>query len=225
MASTKARVVKNAPKSRSKPKPKHTSELLAEAANEKSSSTLQQFLDGPLGEPFANRKGKSPLVWKVCNGPELKVTPQKDNVWSLFETNMHDIYIKANDPYLKWSPAKKKKELFDESSRFILLESEDQAELAAFCMFRFETEENDKGVTEFLVYIYEIQVSEEFQGLGICRRIFDALERLSSGYQVQLIMLTAFRCNPKAIAAYRHLGYKEHVDTNDIALVLFKAIQ
>jgi len=39
------------------------------------------------------------------------------------------------------------------------------------------------------------------------------------------MMLTAFKCNPKAIAAYRHLGYKEHVDTNDTLLVLFKTIQ
>ncbi|KAG9104616.1 hypothetical protein FRC06_000762 [Ceratobasidium sp. 370] len=225
--STKAKVAKNVPKSRSKPKPKpkHAAELLAESANKKSSGTLQEFLNKFLGTPLVNQEGESALVWKVYSGPELKGTPQKDGVWSLFETNMRDIYIEAKDPYLKWGPAKKKKELFDEKSRYILLESEDQSELAAFCMFRFEVEENDSGVVEFLMYIYEVQVSKEFQGLGVCRRIFDALERLSSEYQVQLMMLTAFRCNPRAIAAYRHLGYKEHVDTSDTALVLFKTIQ
>ncbi|KAG8746714.1 hypothetical protein FRC10_004018 [Ceratobasidium sp. 414] len=197
--STKARVAKNAPKSRSKLKLKHTAELLAEAANEKSSTALQEFLNESLGTPLANKEGKSGLVWKVYNGPELKGTPQKDNVWSLFETNMRDIYIEAKDPYLKWGPAKKKRELFDEKSRYILLESEDQSELVAFCMFRFEADENEQGVMEFLMYIYEIQVSKEFQGLGACRRMFDALERLSSEYQVQLMMLTAFRFNTQAI--------------------------
>jgi hypothetical protein len=63
-------------------------------------------------------------------------------------------YVEAGDPYLKWSPPKKKKELFHEKSRFVLLENEDQ--VAAFCMFRFEAEENDEGVMEFVVYMWVI---------------------------------------------------------------------
>jgi hypothetical protein len=65
-------------------------------------------------------------------------------------------YIGAGDPYITWSPPKKKRELFHKHSRFILLENEDQ--LAAFCMFRFEAEENDKGVTDFIIYMWVILV-------------------------------------------------------------------
>ncbi|KAG9127993.1 hypothetical protein FRC07_006587 [Ceratobasidium sp. 392] len=224
--STKAKVVKQAPKSKSKSKEaKHTPELLAEAANEKSSDTIHENLSEFLGTPPANKEGKSALVWTVYDGPELKNSSQKDAVWSLFETNMRDIYIEAKDPDLKWAPTKKKQELYNGKSRYILLESEDQSELAAFCMFRFEAEENIKGVMEFVMYIYEIQVAKAFQRSGICRCIFSALERLSSEYQVQLIMLTVFKRNTNAIAAYRRLEYKEHVDTTDTLLVLYKSTQ
>ncbi|QRW14894.1 GNAT family acetyltransferase [Ceratobasidium sp. AG-Ba] len=185
---------------KSKPPPKREPEEggtvkdLAEIANMKSTATLQKDLDKLLGTAPANKVGDATLVWKAYQGPELKSTPQKDNVWSLFETNMRDIYKEAKDPYLKWAPAKKKKELYDKKSRYILLEAEDHSELAAFCMFRFEAEPNYEGEMEFVMYIYEIQVAKAFQGAGICRRIFGALEQLSSRYEVQIIMLTVFKC-------------------------------
>ncbi|KAG8719133.1 hypothetical protein FRC09_011580 [Ceratobasidium sp. 395] len=222
--STKAKIAKSSAKSKSVSEDKCTTKFLAKAANKKSSHELQILLDGFLCTPPTNKDGESTLAWTVYDGPELKNSPQKDNVWALFETNMRDIYIEAKDPYLKWNPTKKKRELFDKKSRYIILEAEDQSDLAAFCMFRFETEENTEGTMEFVVYIYEIQVSKEFQGLGICRRIFDALERLGSEYQAQLIMLTVFRCNPDAITIYKHLKFEEHDDTSDTAFVFFKAI-
>ncbi|KAG8687597.1 hypothetical protein FRC09_013399 [Ceratobasidium sp. 395] len=190
------------------------------AANSHSSDELQNKLTEYLGTP--PKKGNKKLVWTVYTGPQLKKSPQKDNVWSLFELNMHDLYEEAKDPHVKWDPADKEKELFNSKSRYILLETSDQSELAAFCMFRFEADENYEGNMEFL--IYEMQVSKKFQGLGVCRSVFDALERLSSEFEVQLIMLTVFKCNLKAIAVYEHLEYKEHIDTTDTLLVLHKTI-
>ncbi|KAG8679190.1 hypothetical protein FRC09_019146 [Ceratobasidium sp. 395] len=128
-------------------------------------------------------------------------------------------YKEADDPHVKWDPAEKEKELFDRRSRYILLETSNRSELAAFCMFRFEADENHEGRTD-----YEMQVSKKFQGLGVCRSVFDALERLSSEFEVQLIMLTVFKCNLEAIAVYEHLEYKEHVDTTNTLLVLHKTI-
>ncbi|KAG8735006.1 hypothetical protein FRC12_018261 [Ceratobasidium sp. 428] len=195
---------------------------LAKTANSYPLDELQNTLDEYLGTP--PKKGKKKLVWTICTGPQLKKSPQKANVWSLFELNMHDLYKEADDPHVKWDPAEKEKELFDRRSRYILLETSNRSELAAFCMFRFEADENHEGRKEFLLYIYEMQVSKKFQGLGVCRSVFDALERLSSEFEVQLIMLTVFKCNLEAIAVYEHLEYKEHVDTTNTLLVLHKTI-
>ncbi|KAF8610653.1 hypothetical protein BDV93DRAFT_517750 [Ceratobasidium sp. AG-I] len=194
-ASTKTRA-KVAPKKKRDPK-----DVLADAANKKSAESLQEFLDEHLGSPPSPKSGdeNSSRVWTVYDGAELKnTTTQKQQIWNLFEHNMRDIYKEANDPDLKWGPAKKKNELFNKKSRFILLEkegtSDSESELEAFCMFRFDSEENDKGINEFIIYIYEIQVAEPLRGSGVCRRIFTALEKLGTAYKVDLIMLTCFRC-------------------------------
>lgn len=89
------------------------------------------------------------ITWKRCKDIILFARPNL--------TNCTTRYKQANDPHLKWAPAEKKNELFNKKSRFILLEKEgadgSESELEAFCMFRFESEVNDKGVKEFIIYM------------------------------------------------------------------------
>ncbi|KAB5594354.1 hypothetical protein CTheo_2131 [Ceratobasidium theobromae] len=164
------------------------------------------------------------MTWKIYDGPTIRSTPTlKSQVWELFEHNMHDMYVQAEDPDIPWDPPAKEKELFHKLSRFILLYNSAE-ELEAFCMFRFEADKNYEGKMQFMVYIYEVQVAEGSRGTGICRRMLGALEQLCAGLKVQLFMLTCFRCNSDALPVYEHLGFKQHVDTTETAVVFFKLL-
>ncbi|KAG8726286.1 N-alpha-acetyltransferase 40, partial [Ceratobasidium sp. 423] len=147
-------------------------------------------------------------TWSFTDGPSLKSTPElKDKVWTLFEENMRDIYIQANDPDIPWDPAQKLKELHHKKARFVLVQKPNTLE--AFCSFRFEAEEDEDGEMRFLVYIYEIQVAKGLRGTGIFRRLLAGLEGMCAELGVQVIMLTCFKCNTQALPVYAHLGFKE----------------
>jgi len=113
-----------------------------------------------------------------------------------------------------WNPAEKHAELFDSSSRFLLVAEEGtalEANLAAFSMFRFDTEENMDGREENVLYwcmsfssslcrpltvfdfSYELQVSEASRGLGIGKTLVSILQKLSREWCMTKIMLTVFR--------------------------------
>lgn len=204
----------------------HPLKELAKTVNELRPEELQSLLEKHLEAPPSESDKEGTRTWKVYDGPTIKKTPSlKKQLWSLFESNMRDMYIEAKDPHIKWDPPSKEKELFHKLSRFILLEDSTSEELSAFCMVRFEAEKNYEGEMEFLIYIYEIQVSESLRGQGVFRRLLTALERLGAELKVQLIMLTCFRCNTKALPVYEHLGFKEHIDTTETALVFYKSVQ
>ncbi|KAJ1310199.1 hypothetical protein OPQ81_006943 [Rhizoctonia solani] len=190
-------------------KKRHELEVLADKANELSLEELQEifqeYLPAPKTTDGIEREAKR--TWSFIDGPTLKTTPElKDKVWRLFEANMRDIYIQANDPDIPWDPPQKLKEFHHKKSRFIVAQASDALE--AFCSFRFEAEKDDDGEMWFLVYIYEIQVAKEHRGTGIFRRILTALEGMCTELGVQVIMLTCFKCNIQALPVYAHLGFK-----------------
>ncbi|KAG8682883.1 hypothetical protein FRC11_014233 [Ceratobasidium sp. 423] len=206
-----------------KPLPPKT---LAKKANGTSTETLQALFDKHLPAPSKSTKGrKEDLTWSVYDGPTLGVDATlKVQVWDLFAENMEDLYKEAKDPHIKWNPKEKKEELFNELSRLVVVQ-DDQGDVQAFSMFRFEAEKNYYGKMEFLIYLYEIQVAEGLRGTGICRRTFTALESIAREFQAQLIMLTCFKCNTQALAIYEHFGYQEHIDTTDTAKVFWKPVE
>ncbi|CAE6432547.1 unnamed protein product [Rhizoctonia solani] len=214
---TKPRVV--APRRTQPPK------TLARKANETSTEVLQELFNKHLLIPKRGKGRKKSLTWTIYDGPTLEADAAlKTQVWDLFEANMKDLYEEAKDPHIKWSPTEKEEELYNELSRLIFVQDKEE-NVQAFSMFRFEAEKNHRGKTELLMYIYEIQVVEAFRGTGICRRAFTALEDIAREFQVQLVMLTCFKCNAQALAIYSHLGYEEHIDTTDTAKVFWKPIE
>ncbi|KAF8758541.1 Acetyltransferase (GNAT) family [Rhizoctonia solani] len=165
---------------------------LAKRANKASIRVLQKLLDKYLPPPPGAAEG------------------QKDA-----------LYKEADDPDVEWNPAEKKKHLFNELSRLIVIQDAEN-DVQAFSMFRFEVMNNYNGKPEFLMYIYEIQVAVAHREMGICRRTFAVMEDIARKFKVQLIMLT---CNAKALAIYDHFGYEEHIDTTDKVEVLWKAME
>ncbi|CAE6443883.1 unnamed protein product [Rhizoctonia solani] len=187
-----------------KPLPPKT---LAKKASETPIETLQVLFNKYLPAPSKPTRGNHEnLTWTVYDGPTLGADAVlKSQVWDLFAVNMEGLYKQAQDPHIKWNPEEKREELFSELSRLVVVQ-DPQGDVQAFSMFRFEAEKNYYGRMEFLMYIYEIQVAEEFRGTGICRRAFTALESIAQDFQAQLTILTCFKCNAHALAIYEHLG-------------------
>ncbi|CAE6462288.1 unnamed protein product [Rhizoctonia solani] len=185
----------------------HELEVLADKANKLSLEGLQEIFEEYLPDPKVNGvEQEAKRTWSFTDGPTLKSTPElKDQVWALFEANMRNIYIQANDPNIPWDPTEKLKELHHKKARLVLVQNPNGLE--AFCSFRFEAEEDDDGEMRFLVY--EIQVAQAQRGRGVFRRILAALEGMCAELGVQVIMLTCFKCNTQALPVYAHLGFKE----------------
>ncbi|KAF8710520.1 Acetyltransferase (GNAT) family, partial [Rhizoctonia solani] len=195
---------------------------LAKRANKASIRVLQKLLDKYLPPPPGAAEGqKDALYWNIYDGPTLEADETlKLQICDLFEANMKELR-EADDPDVEWNPAEKKKHLFNELSRLIVIQDAEN-DVQAFSMFRFEVTNNYNRKPEFLMYIYEIQVAIAHRETGICRRTFAVLEDMARKFKVQLVMLT---CNAKALAIYDHFGYEEHIDTTDKVEVLWKAME
>lgn len=150
---------------------------------------------------------------ELVDGAQLS-SEQRKRIFSLFETNMKSMYRNST---LGWKPTSKKRELFDESSRFAILRrpAEEGAEIAAFAMFRFDTEpcspsdatarEGEKEVE--VVYLYEIQVRKENQRDGLGKELMDVVFQLGQQVGMRKMMLTVFDENTAARRFYEKMGY------------------
>ncbi|KAF8710519.1 Acetyltransferase (GNAT) family, partial [Rhizoctonia solani] len=184
-----------------KPKRKlHKFEELANKANKLSLEDLQDIFKDYLPPP------------KTPEGIEHEAKRQASRTR----------YITANDPDITWNPVQKMKELQHTKTRFVLVQNE--TALEAFCSFRFEAEEDWNGEMQFLVYIYEIQIAQGYRGTGLCRRIFTALEGMCAELDVQVVMLTCFKCNTQALPVYAHLGFQEVEGDSETSQEFWKPI-
>ncbi|KAG0240340.1 hypothetical protein BGW41_007053 [Actinomortierella wolfii] len=75
--------------------------------------------------------------------------------------------------------------------------------------FQFIQEETATDRSAEVVYCYEIQVKEEYQGLGIGAYLLGALEHICRETKLEKVMMTVFKANKRAIKFYiDKLGYK-----------------
>ncbi|CAE6491684.1 unnamed protein product [Rhizoctonia solani] len=188
---SKSRIPRTRKTRTARPKRKlHELEVLADKANKLSADELEEIFKEHLPDSKVDEIEKdAKRRWTFIDGPSLKSTPElKDQVWALFEENMRNFYIQANDPDIPWDPVQKLKELYHPKARLVLVQTPDSLE--AFCSFRFEAEEDEDGEMRFLAYIYEIQVARAQRGTGV-------------------VMLTCFKCNTQALSVYARLGFKK----------------
>jgi hypothetical protein len=74
---------------------------------------------------------------------------------------------------------------------------------------RFELEDNiQTGQTEAALYVYELQVLNEFQGVGLGRHLMLLMEAAAAHHKMDKLLLTVFKYNP-AVHFYRDtMGYQ-----------------
>ena len=126
----------------------------------------------------------------------------------LFEHNMTDLYRASN-----WglNLSKKAKELKHERARFLVITKESNngtdsirqssAEVIAFSHFRYEFDDEEQPKYPVL-YIYELQVKQEFQRHGLGRKLMTLMELMALKYSMTYVMLTVFKLNVTAMTFY-----------------------
>lgn len=126
--------------------------------------------------------------------PSLKedIKMQK-TIFKIIETNMKDMYTRSD---WGWKEGEKMKELLEKDARFLVVSNKEDS-IVGFCHFRFEEEEELE-----VLYIYELQILSDHQGVGLGRRLMIILDLLGRKYSMKLLMLTTFKFNENALNFY-----------------------
>lgn len=157
---------------------------------------------------------------KIAHSSELQ-EKEKIAIWDLFQENMFDLYVhrivqgmcyrrqqnlRYSNSSFGWKPAERKKEIFHNLSRFLLVyDSEEAANMLAFCMFRFENDEGEIVVywygvlqQEYLANIidydsYDIQISSRYRRNGIGKKLLEILFTIGKAFEMGKIVLTVLK--------------------------------
>lgn len=115
----------------------------------------------------------------------------------LTERNIKDYY---NQCSWGWSESAKKKELKEKNALFLIIKEKDSGKLIGFTHFRFDWDyDQPKGV----VYCYELQIEEKYQGKGIGSFLMELLRLLAVYYKFPKVILTCLKHNKQAIKFYQ----------------------
>eukprot|EP00736_Rhodelphis_marinus_P005005 Rmarinus@m.25605 len=130
--------------------------------------------------------------------------------FTLLKRNMERLYGS------EWDDQEKREELQHSDARFLLIteepvhplkrrkaESGDRiSNLVGFVHFRFLLEEECE-----VLYVYEMQLARQVQGIGLGTFLVDALEYLGQRFHMKGLMLTCFKHNRKAMRFYEENGF------------------
>jgi len=136
---------------------------------------------------------------------------QKMKILDILTKNMKELYVNSS---WGWNENEKNKELFNPSSRFLLLTTSNNPEdinIVAFCMYRFEWDDEEEPEHP-VVYCYEVQVDQSYQKKGLGAFLMSLLKEISEKMKMWKILLTCFKANVAAITFYKRLGYD--IDSN-----------
>ncbi|KAJ8084082.1 hypothetical protein PM082_002849 [Marasmius tenuissimus] len=161
-------------------------------ANKASTSDIQNTLNAVSEDDFEIRA--------FANSKDLP-NDIRDAIWQIFEENMYSLY--ANSPTFGWDPKAKKKELFHKHSRFLIASPANQSDtLAGYTTFRFEHDQDEN-----LLYCYELQVRDLYQGKSLGKILMGDIESIAQNWKMEKIMLTVLKANIRACQFYRALGF------------------
>ena len=103
---------------------------------------------------------------------------------------------------IKWSPAKKRKEMRLPNMRYILLKLNSVSPFVGFLSFMLTYEDGLE-----VIYCYELHIAEDFRRCSLGARLVQATEEIGRRVGVGKLMLTVFRANETALAFYQRLGF------------------
>ena len=102
------------------------------------------------------------------SAPALMQDELKDWVLDLTKRNMMQLYINAR---WGWADAEKRKELMEDSARYIIARNKADGKPVGFIHFRFIIEGNWE-----VLYVYELQLEEEVHRKGLGKHMMSTME-------------------------------------------------
>ncbi|KAG7340845.1 acyl-CoA N-acyltransferase [Nitzschia inconspicua] len=150
--------------------------------------------------------------------PSQRLSPdQIQQCLGLFQDNMSKLY---QDSSWGLNLDEKRDEFLHSNARFLILQSEtttttttpqqqepSSSSLAAFVHFRFEYDD-EESPTCAVLYVYEIQVQQQYRGQGIGKRLMEIVHTMGRSQNMSKVVLTVFQSNVNAMRFYRDtLGY------------------
>lgn len=142
-----------------------------------------------------NKNGLDITIKSMKHAPE----ELKDWIFDLTKTCMFNYYDRSNG----WDDRIKRTELFEDRARYLIAYNGDKA--IGFVHFRFEFDQN-----EYLLYLYEIHVEEEFRSKGLGKWLIQACEFIALKHKVELVMCTLFKENGGSVKFFYNLNYRPH---------------
>lgn len=139
---------------------------------------------------------------------------QKQHIFNVTKTNMASLYNQCKDKRTwAWNDNRKYKQLFDDNAKCILLydKSNNSNDIIGFTHIRYELDDIDQ--TKPNIYIYEIQLINEYTNMKIGKHIMNILELLMYKLNLYKMVLTVLKHNYNAIKFYKSLNYT--VDDSD----------
>ncbi|XP_063675467.1 N-alpha-acetyltransferase 40-like [Bolinopsis microptera] len=113
-----------------------------------------------------------------------------ETIYQILEGNMKAEYDAC---YWGWNEKDKRDELKEKNPWFLVAKNS-EGQTVAFSHFKFDFDEEIA-----VLYCYEVQVTEEMRGKGVGKFLMQILELIGSKAEMQKIMITVFKHNPRAI--------------------------
>jgi len=130
---------------------------------------------------------------------------EKDTVVEILIRNMKALYEQSN---WGWNEKNKRDEMMEDSAWYLLAKNED-GKICGFSHFRYDMDYDDE-----VLYVYEIQIDEEFQRKGLGRFMMQVLEMLAFKADLRKIMLTVLKHNESAVVFFKSQLKFEIDETN-----------
>jgi len=119
---------------------------------------------------------------------------EKKDIVDLLIHNMKTQYEKSS---WGWNEKSKKDEMMEKAAWYLLLKNE-EGKIYGFSHFRYDMDCNEE-----VLYVYEIQIEENFQKEGLGTFMMKVLEMLAFKADMRKIMLTALKDNEPAMKFFK----------------------
>lgn len=162
-----------------------------------------QFCDIPVFRKY-NKNGLNIEIRSYKHAPD----EYKDYIFNLTKKCMFDIYEQTNG----WDDKIKKRELFENESRYLIaFDISDGIKPVGFMHYRFELEMN-----ELSLYIYELNIEEEYRRKGLGKYIVMASEFIALKRGMEMVLLTIHKNNIIGVSFLQALHYEPHPTSPEI---------
>ncbi|KAL5264050.1 hypothetical protein ACHWQZ_G005222 [Mnemiopsis leidyi] len=117
-------------------------------------------------------------------------------IYRILEDNMKAEYDAC---YWGWNERDKRDEMKEKNPWFLIARNSEQ-QIVAFAHFKFDFDEEIA-----VLYCYEVQVTEDMRGKGVGKFLMQILELIGAKSEMQKIMITVFKHNPRAVHFFQDI--------------------